>query len=256
MNSEEILTLFDREQRMEIEFPDMEKQTLPHLVRFVRPAPGMSFVLYSCLDNDTVDTVIQEQIDYFSAKNQPFEWKVYAHDTPPDLKERLEAYGFEPEDADAVMVLDLRETPPSLLEPVTADVRPVTVDQLDDVIAVEEQVWGGNFEWMRQRMGSHLEIPGYLSMYVAYVDGEPACAGWIYFHTKSRFASLWGGSTVAAYRQRGLYTSVLATRVQAAIRRGYRFLTIDASPMSRPIVAKYGFRQLTEAYACEWKGQK
>lgn len=254
MNTEEILTLFDREQRIEIEYPDMEKQALPHVVRFVRPAPGMSFVLYSCLDEANVDAVIQEQIAYFSANNQPFEWKVYAHDTPPDLKERLTAYGFEPEDADAIMVLDLQEAPRSLLEPVTADVRSITHEQLDDVIAVEEQVWGGKFEWIRQRLGSHLEVPGYLSVYVAYVEEKPACTGWTYFHTNSRFASLWGGSTVPAFRKRGLYTAVLAARVQEAIGRGYRFLTIDASPMSRPIVARHGFRQMTEAYACEWKG--
>lgn len=254
MDTQEILALFDKEQRIEIEYPDMEKQALPHLVRFVRPAPGMSFVLYSHLDEGNVDAVIEEQIAYFSANNQPFEWKVYAHDKPPDLKDRLAAYGFKREDADAVMVLDLRGAPPTLLEPVTADVRPITAGALDDVITVEEQVWGGNFEWIRQRMGKHLEVPGYLSVYVGYVDNKPACTGWIYFHTNSRFASLWGGSTVPANRKRGLYTAVLATRVQEAIGRGYRFLTIDAGPMSRPIVAKHGFRQVTEAYACEWKG--
>jgi hypothetical protein len=30
------------------------------------------------------------------------------------------------------------------------------------------------------------------------------------------------------YRKRGLYTAVLAARVQEAIQRGYRFLTIEA----------------------------
>lgn len=253
METQEILALFDREQRFEIEYPDMEKHVLPHVVRFVRPAPGMSFVLYSNVDEETADAVIEEQIAYFSANNQPFEWKVYAHDQPPDLKERLVAYGFEAEEVDAIMVLDLQEAPPSLLEPVTADVRQITRDQLDDVIAVEEAVWGGNFEWMRQRMGSHLEIPDYLSMYVAYVEEKPACAGWTYFHQNSQFASLWGGSTVPAYRKRGLYSAVLAARAQEAIGRGYRFLTVDAGPMSRPIVARHGFRQVTEAYACEWK---
>jgi hypothetical protein len=29
-------------------------------------------------------------------------------------------------------------------------------------------------------------------------------------------------------------------------------LTIDASPMSRPIVAQHGFRLLTFAHACKW----
>ena len=129
-------------------------------------------------------------------------------------------------------------------------------DQLDDVIRVEEQVWGRNFDWIKTRLGNHLEIPGYLSVYVAYVEGQPACSGWVYYHLNSQFASLWGGSTVPAYRQRGLYTAVLAARVQEAIRRGYRFLAIDASPMSRPIVAKHCFQLLTYAHACEWKGAR
>lgn len=83
MDQQEILTLFDKEQRIEIEFPDMEKQIFPHLIRFVRPAPGMSFILYSDLDEADLDAAIQEQIGYFSQRQQPFEWKVY------DLSQRL-----------------------------------------------------------------------------------------------------------------------------------------------------------------------
>ena len=36
------------------------------LVRFVRAAPGMSFVLYSDLDEKTADVIIDDQIDYFT----------------------------------------------------------------------------------------------------------------------------------------------------------------------------------------------
>jgi predicted acetyltransferase len=75
----------------------------------------------------------------------------------------------------------------------------------------------------------------------------------VYYHPHSQFADLWGGSTLPNCRGRGLYTAVLAARVQEAVQRGYRFLTIDASPMSRPIVARHGFRLLTYAHACEWK---
>jgi len=254
VKTEELSALFDRQLRIEIEHHGMQREVLPHVVRFVRPAPGMSYVLYSRLDETNVDTVIQEQIDYFTRLDLQFEWKVYDHDTPPDLKDRLIAYGFTPEDPDAVMVLDLQDAPPTLLEPVTADVRSIKHrSQLDDVIKVEEQVWGRNFDWITERLGDHLEVPGYLSVYVAYVDGQPACSGWVYYHANSQFASLWGGSTVPDYRKRGLYTALLATRAQEAVRRGYRFLTIDASPMSHPIVAQHGFRLLTYAHACEWK---
>jgi hypothetical protein len=255
MNAQELLASFDQQQRIDIKYPDMRKDVLPHVTRFVRPAPGMSFILHSRVDEANADAVIQEQIDYFKPLNQRFEWKVYDHDTPADLKDRLIAHGFEAQDPDAVMALDLEEAPSGLHAPITADVRRITQrDQLRDVIQIEEQVWGGNFDWITKRMGDHLEIPGFLSIYVAYVDEQPACSGWIYFHDGTQFAGLWGGSTVEAYRQRGLYTAVLAIRVQEAIQRGFRFLTIDASPMSRPIVAKHGFQLLTHAHACEWKG--
>ncbi len=256
MNTPTLLTLFDQDQRIGIQYLDMRKDVLPYLTRFVRAAPGMSFILHSHLDEHNADAVIAEQVAYFAALNQRFNWKVYEHDTPNDLAERLVAQGFVADDPDAVMVLDLHNAPDTLLAPVVADVRHLTQrEAIRDVIRVEEQVWGGNFDWMTNRLGSHLEIPGYLSLYVAYVNDEPASTGWTYFHPGSQyFASLWGGSTVERFRGRGLYTALLATRVQEARQRGYRYLTIDASPMSRPIVARHGFQLLTTACDYEWKG--
>jgi GNAT superfamily N-acetyltransferase len=144
------------------------------------------------------------------------------------------------------MVLELQDTTAALLAAAHADVRALTTrESLEDVIRVEEQVWGGNFDWIRQRLGDNLEIPGYLNVFAAYVDNEPACAAWVYFTRGGAFASLWGGSTVEKYRRRGLYTALLAARVQAARQRGYLFITIEAGPMSQPIVEKHGFRLLT-----------
>jgi hypothetical protein len=260
MTASDLLNLYTQHQRIDIEYPDMQKEVLPELVRFVRPAPGMSFILYSQLDETNVERVIQEQIDDLTTRGLRFDWKVYAYDTPPDLKNRLVAHGFEPDlepdNPGAILVLDLEQAPAALLQPITADMRRLTErQQLVNVIRIEEQVWGRNFNWITPRLGQHLEIPGYLSVYVAYVNDQPACSGWVYFHPHSPFASLWGGSTIPGQRGRGLYTAVLAARVQEARQRRYRYLTIDASPMSRPIVAKYGFQVLTYARRYEWKGQ-
>ena len=83
-----------------------------------------------------------------------------------------------------------------------------------------------------------------LSVYVAYLEGHPVACAWTVFHPGSQFASLWGGSTLAGYRGRGCYTALLASRAQEAQARGVRFLTVDASPMSRPILEKYHFQFL------------
>lgn len=253
MDVTEILALFDRDERREIEFPGMTREVFPNLVRFTRPAPGMSFVLYSDLDERTVDDVIAEQIDYFTGRGLPFTWKVYAHDRPADLGQRLAGHGFEVDETDAVMVLAVGDAPETLLRPPAADVRRLTDPaQLVDVVAVLEPVWQTDFTWVHERLGSHMDIPDYLSVYVAYVDGKPASTGWTYFN-QGHFAGLWGGSTLAEYRGRGLYTAVLAARVQEARRRGIGYLTIDAGPMSRPIVARHGFEIISFATDCTWK---
>ncbi|MDX1523369.1 MAG: GNAT family N-acetyltransferase [Anaerolineae bacterium] len=255
MDSQELLALYDKEQRIEIEYPEVRKEIFPNLVRIVRPAPGMNQVVYSRLDEDELDAVIREQITYFRQFDQPFSWQVYDHDKPPGLKEHLVKHGFvTDDDPDAMMVLDTEDVPPQLLAPVRLDIRRLTERiHLDDVTRIEAEVWGGDFAWLKERLGAHLEVPDYLSVYVAYVEGQPACSGWIYFHPNSHFAGLFGGATVPEHRSRGLYRAVLAVRVQEAIRRGYRFLTTGASPMSRPILELNGFRFLTYAYAYEWK---
>ena len=65
-------------------------------------------------------------------------------------------------------------------------------------------------------------------------------------------ALLAGAVGLPELRNRGLYTALLAARVQEARARGWRYLTIDAGHMSRPIVEKRGFRLLTYATACTW----
>lgn len=257
MEHAELLSLFDREQRIEIDYPDMTKESTPSLVRFLRPAPGMSFIIYSRLDEGNAEAAIDEQIERFRQHNGPFNWKLYSHDTPADLGERLRQRGFEVEEREAVMVLDLTQASPTLLSEPQADIRRITTpERLVDVVSVLEQVWERNYGWVYERMGNHLRIPGYMSIYVAYVADEPACVGWIRFDQKSSFASLWGGSTVAQYRKGGLYTAVVAKRAQEALERGYRFLTVDCSPMSQPIVARHGFKLLTYAQDHEWHPDK
>lgn len=259
LNVSALLPAFDRENRIELEQPGTIKEVergpdgQARLVRFRRAAPERTTILYHRLEAAEADAAIEAQIAYIAAHQLHCDWKTFAHDQPADLPERLLRRGWVPDEMDTIMALDLESAPAALLEPVTADVRPITTRAaLQDVIAVLSAVWGGNFEWVTRRLGDHLEIPGYLNVFAAYVDGEPASAAWIYFLPNSQFASLWAGSTLAPHRGRGLYTALLAARAQAARARGYRYLTVDAGAMSRPIVARHGFEPLTTTTSYEW----
>ncbi len=255
MNKNSLLTTYDKDLRMRIMYPEARREITGDVVRFIRKAPGMNFVSFTFANERQLHDVIHREVDYFVPMNQPFTWKVYDHDLLPSLKDELVSHSFvEDNDPAAVMVLDLKDASPELFQPVTADIRRVTdMEGLKDVIYILDTVWGGHNTWVNDRLGNHLNIPGYLSVYVAYVEDQPASIAWTYF-PHGHFATLFAGSTIAKYRQQGLYTSLLATRLQEIRRRGYPFAVVEAGSMSRPIVAKHGFQHLTTVYDFEWKG--
>jgi GNAT superfamily N-acetyltransferase len=256
IDREGLLALYDKEQRIEIEYPDISKEVTGDVVRFIGPPErhASNFILYSQLTDKNADSVIEAQVEYFRRRHASFEWKVYDHDQPPDLRTRLMMKGFKVRERDAIMVLDVHRAATVLLRNVNADVRRLNdPGQLNILIDLLEAVWEADFSGLGELLKEDLvKRPWYSSIYTAYVGNVPASVGWIQFHKNSQFASLWGGTTLPQYRGRGLYTAVMATRLQEAIRRGYGFLTIDASKMSRPIAEKYGFHLLTYAHACMW----
>jgi GNAT superfamily N-acetyltransferase len=240
-------------------YPEARKEITRDVVRIIRKSPGMNVVAFTFANEASLDNAIDRELDYLVPMNQPFTWKVYDHDLLPSLKNKLASRGFTVDnDPAAVMVLDIQNAPSALSQPSAADIRRIdTVEGLQDVIHVLDKVWGGHNSWVNERLGEHLEIPGYLSVYAAYVEAgkvrQPASIAWTYF-PYGHFATLFAGSTVAEYRNQGLYTSLLATRLKEIRERGYRYAIVEAGAMSKPIVAKHGFQHLTTVYDYEWKG--
>ena len=79
---------------------------------------------------------------------------------------------------------------------------------------------------------------------VALAGRTPISAGRVEFHPGTDFASLWGGGTLPAWRGRGVFRSLVAHRAALAAARGFRYLQVDASPDSRPILKRLGFVEL------------
>jgi len=259
MERDVLLALYDREQRIDIEYPGLTKEVGGGVVRFSGPPEHHfgNFVLYGRFAEPRVEAVIEQQIAHFEGLGRPFEWKVFTHDSPPDLRERLMVQGFKPREQDAVMVMNVRTANPRLLLPVQLDVRRVTepakLGVLEELLAAE---YGGDFSSLRRLLEEDMrERPSYSSVYLAYVDGKPVGAAWAQFPARGQFASLWGGTVASAFRGRGVYTALLAARLQEAIHRGYGLLTIDATKQTRPLVEKFGFGLLTYAHSCYWSAR-
>jgi hypothetical protein len=256
MSKSQIIALYNQDQRKDVEYPDLRREVASNVVRHIDTSKNREgMVTYSELNEANAEDIIREQVSYFESLGQNFEWKLYDYDQPSGLKERLESYGFFVEEAEAIMVLDLEAAPEVLWQAVRHNIQRITdPEKISDVVAVEGQVWNEDFSWLGNYLADALRrYPEQMSVYVAYVDEQPASAAWTYFPKHSQFASLWGGSTVSRFRKQGLYTALLAVRAQEAKARQVRYLTVDASPMSRPILEKFGFEMIAYSYPCKWK---
>jgi len=255
MDKRELLEIYDRELRINPRLPEMIYENTGRIVRDYSLADAAGFIDYASLDETCANAEIEAQIDYFDSLGLPFTWKVYDHDGPSDLRQRLAARGFEVESSKALMILDLFNAPEFYEAVELPDcVRKVTDPEgIEDIIRLEEEVWQAPRDWLRKRLVHSLEThPERLSLFAVPVDGRTVSAAWIFYYPPSQFASLLGGSTLPEYRNRGYYTSLMVTRVREAHQRGYRFLVVDASPMSRPILEKRGFQFLGLTTLCRW----
>ncbi|MEV0036880.1 GNAT family N-acetyltransferase [Streptomyces sp. NPDC050804] len=249
MNHEEVLALFDRQLRRDAQAdgPGTRIERDGDVVRQVGADHDWNGVLWSDLDHATADAAIRAQTRYFATLGREFEWKTYAHDRPSDLETRLKSAGFTPEPQEAVMVAPVRDLPTDTALPEGVRLRPVTDTAGVDLVAdVHEQAFGTSSARLRQRLLSQLaQNSESISMVVAMADDLPVCAARMELKPGTDFAGLWGGGTVAAWRGRGIYRALVAHRARTAADLGYRYLQVDATDQSRPILQRLGFTVLS-----------
>jgi len=258
MNLDELRTLYDQDQRIDIQYPGMRRETSPYIIRHIDLSGDFHTILFSSLNEDNAATIIRQEIDYFEQLGSDFEWKLFTHDKPDNLKERLAEHGFQVGEVEAILVLPLEEASPSLFQTVKHDVRRAAdADSIRKMMVVQTEVEGEDHSWLADVLIDEWNADSeQLSFYAAYAGDKIVSSAWMRLPENSLFASLWGGATVEAYRGRGFYSALLAVRAQEARSRGRRFLTVDASPMSRPILEKLGFQLVSYSYPCHWRADK
>jgi GNAT superfamily N-acetyltransferase len=206
------------------------------------------------LGGTDLDELIARQVRVFAERGESFEWKVHGHDRPADLPQRLRAAGFVPEEEETVVIAPVSAIagPPQL--PAGASLREVTDrGDLDRIAAMERAVWDDDQSWLAESLEAERDAdPDALTVVVVEGGGEVVCAGWVRFERGTDFATLWGGSTLPAWRGRGLYRATVAYRANLAADRGFRFVEVDASSGSRPILARLGFVAVTTTTPYVW----
>lgn len=258
MNDAALRAVFDEQvrRRTRPDAPGARIEADVAIVREVaRDAHGWSGVTWSDLAGPAAaDQAIAAQIQYFAGLGRPFEWKLYDYDQPADLGGRLTAAGFVPDEEEAVMVAEAPAVAADVPLPEGITLRPVTTEaDVGLLIGVRERVFGRDQDRLRRALVAQLrENPRDLVMVLAMAGAEPVCAARVDFPPGTDFAGLWGGGTLPAWRGRGIYRALVAYRAGLAARRGYRYLTVDASADSEPILRRLGFRCLARTTPYQW----
>ncbi|MEV6393198.1 GNAT family N-acetyltransferase [Streptomyces sp. NPDC051907] len=245
MDHDEARALFDRQMRRSTRPEGVER--VGDVVRQVGVGGDWSGILWSDLDPATADEAIAEQVRYFAGLGRAFEWKLYSYDRPDDLGARLSAAGFVPEPMETLMVAEVASLPTDVELPQGVELRTATdAAGLDLMAEVHQDAFGASSARLREQLVAQLErTPHLLEVVVATAGSTPVSSARIELYPGADFASLWGGGTVEAWRGRGVYRALVAHRARIAAEQGVRYLQVDASDQSRPILQRLGFAPLS-----------
>jgi GNAT superfamily N-acetyltransferase len=260
LDAADLLARYDAQLRSHVPDP------LPAGVHVARDGPLLRFVGFGHggfvgyrdlggLEGPELDELIARQVRVFADRGEQFEWKLHRHDRPADLAERLTAMGFVPEDVETVVIAPVSVVAGEALLPDGVMLREVRGrEDLDRIGAMEEAIWHDDRAgWLADALEVELAVdPDAMTIVVAEAAGETVCAGWMRFMPGTDFATLWGGGTLSEWRGRGIYRALVAYRANLAAQRGVRYLQVDASADSRPILQRLGFVAVTTTTPFIW----
>jgi GNAT superfamily N-acetyltransferase len=242
------LTAFDEQMRRRpVAGPGMRIESEDRVTRTVGVDGSWSTVVWSDLSESDADEVIAAEIERATGS---LEWKLYSHDGPADIADRLSAAGLRPEPVETLLVAEIADL--DLPVPAPDDVQLATVEDAAGVatmLRVHDEVFGPGTTHPSVIDGvrTALDIrPRPIEAVVAWAGEQAVSAGRVEFHEGTDFASIWGGGTLPAWRGRGVFRALVGHRAVLARDRGFRYLQVDAMPTSRPILERMGFHPLAE----------
>jgi GNAT superfamily N-acetyltransferase len=208
---------------------------------------------------EEADRRIEEAIAYHRERNIGFQWWVGPFDTPADLRERMERHGMIlAGDAATMARLGLEDLDDIPINP------DVTVERLDGYDDAATDAMGHItvvcFNWTQEQVDERR--PGWVERmrdprfrdreanYLAHLNGQPVAYGRVILQGGAAY--LGGAGTLPEFRGQKIYSTLLRRRLEAARSFGYHIAAINAEPMSRRIVTRYGFKEYSRVYIYAW----
>jgi hypothetical protein len=223
---------------------------------------GPSYVIWLGVGNDPHGTVVQRLRIRAADVNGTVEeirgtvasrgrtactWEVADPATPPDLVDRLLARGCVPDTEPLAVGMVLTEPPGGHDPPGISARRVESLVEYEESIRIANEAFGTPPEVASEILGrapDRFAQRGIDSRtYLAFADGRAVARATASFTEHG--VLLFGGATREDARGRGAYRALVRARWNDAVAAGVPVLVTHAGAMSRPILARLGFREIS-----------
>jgi len=237
-----ILERYDAEMRSDP--PEREGVSHTCVNGIVRTTGQYNCIGYHRFSFSDANQRVAQEIAFFSKHPGRLEWKIHWHDEPWGLTDILTKAGFEPEEPETVLVLDLSASALAFQSKEGLEILRVSDRAaLGEMIVAATRAFPNDLSWIstyENRLNDET-----LALYVAYLDGKPVGTGRLELPQNRTFAGAYIGSVVPEHRGKGIYRALVGARAADAKLRGFRYLFTEARETSRPILERLGFTPIT-----------
>lgn len=250
MNPTELLALYDDTMRRNASVAGCTREKTAQSSRYSTASGSLRYVMWHEFSAADTDSCIVEEITAATGSVQALMWKVYDHDAPTNLGERLLARGFVDHDPCMLMAAPTTRVLAALDDaPNQIDVRRLLeANDLDAYQDIWDSVWptAPNARYVNDYRTLATDRDSGVVFFAGFsLAQEPISSGYLFHAPGSPFALLCGGATKAAWRNQHAYSAMLVARAKCALERGARYLSVEASPQSQPILERLGFERLS-----------
>ncbi len=254
-----LLAAYDDQLRTDAETPSALSVTRLGPLRLVTFARGRGFVTYRDLGGagaDAVRGLVAAALDHFRADpgTTRVEWKTRGHDRAPGLHEALLDAGFVAGDTESIMLGEAKYLAVDVELPAGVTLRTVTEEaDVRAMSAMADEAFGDPVSDERaEALLRRLSMRDGMELWVAEADGRVVSTGRLEPVEGTRFAGIWGGSTLAPWRGRGIYRALTAARARSALRMGKTLVHSDSTEFSRPILERSGLVKVSTTTPYTW----
>lgn len=187
---------------------------------------------------------IKKEVQFFSDLKRNFEWKFFNLFHPDWVLNDLKNFGFEKGEEESLFLFDLKaENVFSHLKSNVVVRQIQTPDEFYEVGHLLNEVWNDDFSQLVDNLQQESsKSPEHVKIFGAFIEGHLASVGWIRMY--GGLGYLFGGSTRPKYRKQGAFSALIEKRAEVAIKNSCRYLIVDASDESAPILNKLGFEKI------------